>query len=269
MLTVIVTCMGRLHHMRQSLPLLVLQPGIRCIVVDYGCPDRVGDWTEQNFPEVDVVRAGPVTHFNVAKARNLGARHARAPWLCFMDADTLVAPGFMQQRMDALREKCFYRAEPCPQELVGLVICPRADFEKIGGYDEVFEGWACEDRDLYARLRRSGCTPLSFAAESLQPLVHDDTQRTRHHGVADRFLSLRINGMYLQIKTDLARLLEQNDLSLEDRRELYARIRQRILANPDAVAQMDVALPRPTDFTQPPGWRLDRTISYRFEPLKP
>lgn len=268
-LTVVTTCRGRLHHLRQSLPLIVAQPGLHCIVVDYGCPDHTGDWVQRHFPSVKVVRVPAGGPFSISRARNLGAMQAQTAWLCFLDADTLVGPDFHNDVGTVLRDGHFFLADPCPHELAGLVVCRREDFSRIEGYDEIFAGWGCEDRDLYARLGRIGCTQSQFPAHGVRVISHGDDERMRNYDVADRFVSLRVNGMYFQIKNDLARLINKTDLMLADRQELYARIRQRVLADPQAAARMDVTLPAACDFRQPPGWQLRRTISYSFEPLMP
>ena len=268
-LTVIITCMGRLHHLRESLPAIASQPDMRCIMVDYGCPDSAGNWVAENFPRVQVVRESAVTWFNISKARNLGARQAETEWLCFMDADTVPDPGFYRELAPVLKDRKFFLADPCPPELAGFLVCRRDDFNAIGGYDELFSGWGSEDRDLYTRLRRSGCAPAGFSSERFRLISHDDEQRTRHHDIADRFLSLRINGLYFQIKTDLARQTEVVELPVAERRNIFSRVRQLVLADPQASAQIDVTLPWATDFMQPPGWQLRRTISYSFEPLAP
>lgn len=261
--------MGRLHHLCQSLPLIASQPNLRCIVVDYGCPDGAGHWVEKNFPQVHVVRASGAMWFNVSKARNMGARHAATPWICFMDADTLVYPGFHQNLVPALSGRNFILARPSPPELSGLVVCRRDAFDAIGGYDELFSGWGCEDSDLYIRLRRSGCAQSDFPSEGLRFISHGDAERTRYHDVADRFTSLRINGMYLQIKTDLARQAEVIELPLLDRQEIFSSVRQTVLDNPNTTAKIDITLRSGIDFMQPPNWRLRRTIRYCFEPIAP
>jgi glycosyltransferase involved in cell wall biosynthesis len=259
--------MGRLHHLRQSLPLLASQPRVRCIVVDYGCPDDAGGWVEQNHPQVLVVRAVGVGGFNISKARNLGALHATTPWLCFMDADTLVDADFHRHAGAALAAGHFFLADPCPLGLTGLVVCRRDDFSGIGGYDELFSGWGCEDLDLYARLALSGRKQGSFPGDALRVIAHDDSERMRHYETTDRLHSLRINGMYFQIKTDLARLTEVVELPLVDRREIYARVRQLVSANRRTAVKMEIALPWVSGHIQPPGARLGRTISYCSEPL--
>ena len=268
-LTVITTCMGRLHHLRESLPAIASQSDLRCVVVDYGCPDGCGGWVAENFPGVQVVQESAVTWFNISKARNLGARHAVTEWLCFVDADTVLGPGFYQTLAPLLKDRHFLLADPCTPELSGLVVCRRDDFDAIGGYDELFSGWGSEDRDLVERLKRSGCILAGVPFQDVRCISHDDEQRTRHHDISDRFLSLRINGLYFQIKTDLARQTEVVELPLADRRNIFSRVRQVVLNNPRAAAQVEVALPMGTDFMQPPGWQLRRTIRYSFEPLAP
>ena len=50
MLTVVMTCKGRLGQLQQSLPLLAAQDRLALIVVDYGCPERAGDWVAVHHP---------------------------------------------------------------------------------------------------------------------------------------------------------------------------------------------------------------------------
>ncbi len=259
--------MGRLHHLRQSLPRIACQPALHCIVVDYACPDKAGNWVEENFPRVSVVHASGVQYFNVGKARNLGAAFAHTPWLCFMDADTLVGPDFARDVVQLLRGNVFLLAEPCPNELAGMVVCSRDDFTGIGGYDELFSGWGVEDRDLYTRLALKGLEQAFFPADAIRVITHGDAERGRHHEITDHFVSLRINGMYFQIKTDLARLTEVVELPLSDRQAIRERVHRLVLSNPREAVKMDITLPWQTEFTQPPDWRLRRTISYCFEPM--
>ena len=54
--SLIVTCKGRLMHLRQTLPLFCALPDTEVILVDYGCPDGSGVWAAANFPAARVVR---------------------------------------------------------------------------------------------------------------------------------------------------------------------------------------------------------------------
>ncbi len=50
----------------------------------------------------------------------------------------------------------FLRHPRRPKLFGGNIGIHRADFERVNGYDELFQGWGCEDDDLRWRLRRAG-----------------------------------------------------------------------------------------------------------------
>jgi glycosyltransferase involved in cell wall biosynthesis len=81
----------------------------------------------------DVVRSGEFTHWaSAAELRRL-------------------------KKLD--RSATFYRLirHPTKPKLIGNNIgIWRADYERVNGYDENFQGWGCEDDDLRYRLRRAG-----------------------------------------------------------------------------------------------------------------
>ena len=91
--SLIVTCKGRLMHLRQTLPLFCALSDTEVIVVDYGCPDRSGDWVAAHHPAVKVVRIDDDPGFNPSRARNIAARDCQSDYLLFVDADIKVRPG--------------------------------------------------------------------------------------------------------------------------------------------------------------------------------
>src|SRR5690348_7938147 len=95
-ISLLTTCMGRLAHLRESLPAAAAQPRAGCVLVDYSCPDRCGNWAEAAFPQVNVVRVAGRSRWNVCEARNAAAAAASAPWLCFFDADVVLDPAFVE-----------------------------------------------------------------------------------------------------------------------------------------------------------------------------
>lgn len=204
----VTTCKGRLHHLKQTLPLIVGERPDEIIVVDYGCPDHSGEWVEAHFPEVKVIRVADDPGFCLARARNIGARASQATWLCFIDADVKVSPGWVAWMRHQFQPGFFYRREAevagSLAETAGTVCCSRNAFDRLGGYDEVFRGWGGEDSDFYSRLRRAGYCPAAFPAHFISPLPHGDAERVQFHEIKDRRLQGRVNQYYSHLKKKIA-----------------------------------------------------------------
>lgn len=265
----ITTCKGRLEHLKQTLPRVVNQPDVSCVVVDYACPDNTADWVATNFPQVTVVRVTGESGFNAARARNLGARAANAPWLAFFDADILWSPQLAATVIPRLEIGHFYRADPVTLQSWGSIICHRQDFANVGGYDEAFEGWGGEDDDLLARLAMLGRVSKGFPAVLVNEISHADDARVRFHEVKDRAVQRRINALYFQIKLDAMRLIGDT-LSLETRQALFGEVKRTIsLAAEEGslTATVEVTLP-PRKVRPPPlsnaieQWLLGRKLAY-------
>lgn len=204
----VTTCKGRLHHIKQTLPALIAQAPAEIILVDYGCPDNTADWVEEYYPTVKVVRITDDPGFCLPRARNQGAAHASAPWLCFIDADIQVKEGWLTWLQENLQDGYFYRASrengKQLQEIAGTFICARSDFDAIGGYDEAFRGWGGEDIDLYARLPLQGhVQPAYYPHQFVEPINHADDERTTFHPIKNIQIQSLINSCYVKAKTHL------------------------------------------------------------------
>jgi glycosyltransferase involved in cell wall biosynthesis len=200
----VTVCMGRLGHLRRTLPAALAQPGCRVVVVDYSCPDGCGDWVERHHPQAAVIRVPGRSEFNLAAGRNAGARAADASWLCFLDADVAVAPDFARTFFPLLAPGGYYRPDPTPNGTAGTVAVARTDFDRAGGYDECYRGYGCEDGDLYAALGLGGVAARTFPGRLLTHLDHPDADRTRHYEAKDLWESVAVGRVYHRVKFDLA-----------------------------------------------------------------
>ncbi len=264
-LAFVVTCMGRLRHLQQSLPRLAMQAGTECILVDYSCPDHCGAWAEAAFPGVRVVRVPGQRTFNLARARNAGAAAAAARWLCFVDADVLVSARFAEALRPLLQPRLLLRASPLTPELWGTHVVPTEDLRRVGGYDECFEGWGGEDVDFFARLGDAGCGSAAFPAWLVEALGHDDEARVRFHDVKDRQLSRHVNTLYRHAKQDMGRISGAY-LSEEVRRALHREAGRALSGGP---GRLSVGLGR-RNLTEDMAMevRLEYTLMRR-EPVSP
>jgi glycosyltransferase involved in cell wall biosynthesis len=222
----VTTCKGRLHHIKQTLPTLVALKPAEIIVVDYSCPDGTADWVEANYPEVRVVRVNDDPGFCLPRARNMGAAHSSAPWLCFIDADILVEREWLGWMEKHLKPSRFYRPSLLNgaqlQEVAGTFLCTREAFETCKGYDEAFRGWGGEDIDLYTRLPLEAGAQLDYYPnEFVKPISHADDERTTFHAIKNIRIQSLINGCYVKVKRHL---LENSirDIPFETRRSMLS-----------------------------------------------
>ena len=143
------------------------------IVVDDASTDRTADIATKHEARVLCAQ-----HRQIAATRNTGARAARGQWLFFIDADTLIHPGYLRAATGALRDGASgggagvkligptHLHERFGQwlmihvfRLVGVtpgcsLFCTRAAFEAIGGFDETY--YAGEDVAMGRALARHG-----------------------------------------------------------------------------------------------------------------
>jgi len=180
-LHIVTTCKGRLHHLKQSLPTWLKEDGVDVTVVDYSCPDRAGDWVHCHYPEVQVVRVEGKDNFHLAHARNVGAAVAPKGWLCFLDADLVVKPGWARAVRKALIPGHYHVASPLQWGMTGSCIVHSDDYLRTGGYDETFHGWACEDIDFYTSLRQTGTRPAFWPGQFADAIPHSDQERVAYY----------------------------------------------------------------------------------------
>src|SRR5436305_27640 len=175
---------------------MVAQNCKEVIVVDYSCPQGTGEYVTEHFPSVRLVSISGETHFSNWKARNAGAAAATADVLIFVDADTILADGAVDWLAANLPEqtygffpsttsRAFNRGGPrlAANQLRGFHVIPRAAFERVGGYDEVLQGYAAgADTDLEERLGLVRLRRHPLDACMIESVIeHDVASRTQHH----------------------------------------------------------------------------------------
>ena len=199
------TCMGRAHHLRQTLPRnladtvsWVRPEAVEFVVVDYSSPDDLVEWFETD-PELAIyrergilrlVRVAGQTHFRHSHAKNVAHQAATGDVVCNVDADNFVGPGFaaylravfVRRPRTVVATSRLDRGliDPRWQGCMGRLALRRSDFDALGGYDESvrFRGWAGEDSDLLMRAVRSRLTPVLLRDRRfLEVVTHSDLER--------------------------------------------------------------------------------------------
>jgi len=218
----VVPCMGRLGDLRQTIGSLLTQPRSSYVLVDYSCPDDAGHWAREHHPNISVVAVGGRTRFRGAEARNRGAAAVDDDGIiCFLDADMRVAPGLSEYVLTHFEEGSFLVPDRRGPGFDSALICGKAAFNRVRGFDEAFLDWGEECLDLRAVLRRSGLVERSFPASLLSRLSHDDETAGSLRVVQDEELSRAIHAAYRRAKSAILDETGGNGVSGSTLREIY------------------------------------------------
>ncbi len=217
--------MGRLEHLKQSLPRMIEQPDAEVIVVDYSCPQGTAAYVDENFPQVEVVSVPNRLTFAICEARNAGAAVAKGKWLVFVDADTILHPNSLNLLRDKLQPNSFakfasgrdlqvHKSVTSPlslNSLRGFMMVERETFRKLGGYDEVLKGYgAGGDVEFDYRLNYFGYNPVTIPESIIDRVIHHgDELRLSNAGIS--FIDSYIRGrVYFQIKRTIMGFFDHN-----------------------------------------------------------
>lgn len=196
------TCMGRAHHLKETLPQNIRDNPARdgvdveFVVLNYNSADDLHEWmtTDQQMKahiESGLVRYGKTTDpefFHMSHAKNMAHRMATGDILCNLDADNFLGNRFVDllhqnfaENMDivinpSVRVSRLFGKED--QGFFGRVVISKDNFMTLGGYDEKFSGWGGEDSDFLQRAKGLGLDHLRVdSSKYLGVITHSNEDR--------------------------------------------------------------------------------------------
>lgn len=209
-----ITCKGRLHHLRETLPQNLRNasdyPNAEFVVLDYDSHDGLGEWIKQNFQEemksgkIRYARFEPAEYFEVGHAKNLSHRVATGEILCNLDADNIIAHGFANFLNEQFNKDKDIYVRPHRRELLRHRVCKkwlrgaggrialhRDNFLKLHGYDERFKDWGNDDPNLDARAGAAGLKRVDIPYNLLGDVIqHSSEERVAHLAPREREVSV-------------------------------------------------------------------------------
>jgi hypothetical protein len=184
--------MGRLDHLKLTLPVSLSHDCAEVLLVDYSCPEHSGSWAEQAFPEeirtgrLKVIRVTGRSEYHSSHAKNV--THARAQGEVFLnsDADNFIDKPYLDRCAEFFADPAVQMVPPAPWDstassgMMGRMAIRRTPFFALGGYDEDMAGWGSDDNDLLRRASAAGLRVRSMPHRYLRVIEHDDVLRTRY-----------------------------------------------------------------------------------------
>ena len=145
-------------------------PPVEIIVVDYGNPEPL------QLPEgVRVVRVER-QHFHMAHARNVGIKAATGEIIVAFLADIAVRGDFFSR----VREALTYHANMFLKQWE-IFAFRREQILEAGGFDERFEFYGPEGKELVERLGRRGHYPVGFHRGLISQIPTPDDMKVQHY----------------------------------------------------------------------------------------
>ena len=166
LVSICIPAMNRTDDLRQIMPHLILaanaSPPVEIVIVDYSSSDGLGEFV-QHVQASGMLNGGSLLTYSryegrdtyhMAHARNLSVKASHGDYVLISSSDIVITAAYLDAIRAQIAQGCVWTY---PAQRYKGVICVRRDeFEAAGGFDERFEWYGKEDKDLHQRLLRRG-----------------------------------------------------------------------------------------------------------------
>lgn len=164
LISICVPVHNRTYDLRAVIPRLIeagcYSPPIEIAVLDYNSPDHLGDYMHavELIESCDEVHFSyrkyyGKNHYHMAHARNLSVMLASGEYIVISSADLWFDGQLIAEIRQRIDEGCVWMGA---SRYCGVVGISKQAFIEAGGFDERFEFYGPEDRDLHLRMQRRG-----------------------------------------------------------------------------------------------------------------
>lgn len=200
-----VPCFNRAHDVAFTMPYLVragdASPPVEIVYLDYGstdglfstvmstpAPSRATNVLYRRYP-------GP-GYFHKAHAFNLAILATIGDYFVLLGSDAYPHENYIRVVRQKIAQGCVWMRGPT---LRGIIACKKSEFVDAGGYDERFEFYGPEDRDLEDRLiRRKGkFCQLPGGLMNVVPTSQEDKVKNFRINLSKREMSRLMHAIYI------------------------------------------------------------------------
>lgn len=194
------TCMGRTHHLKQTLPENISRVQAHFphpaefVLLDYNSPDDMAEWVHAHLQQeletglVKYYKTPYPQYFHMAHAKNLSHRLSTGNVLINLDADSYLSILYLQALARLKPNEILLGSPPLWSNdlykgMTGRIALYRQPFYWLRGYDEYLNtSYGYDDLDLGRRGLGAGLRHIGFCLSMMGQLIpHDDLERMRHY----------------------------------------------------------------------------------------
>lgn len=212
LLSLCIPCMNRTDDLQAVMPTIAkaanTSPPVEVSILDYSSADglhkfihnhsldEMGFDLQQGGNQVTYRRLEGKRYYHMAHARNLSVLASHGEYAIISSCDIRLDPDFFSTIRTALPERplwAYFRGE------MGVLTIDRQEFIQAGGFDERFELYGSEDRDLFYRLQRRGGPCVEMPQKKFYAITTPDSVKSRNYrGRPAKFEMIEINKKILE-----------------------------------------------------------------------
>lgn len=175
-----ITCMNRLYQLKHTLIQNILDnieyPNVEVCLVNYNSGDGLDEFIRSQFSSyidngiLRYIYIDEPQSFHCSKAKNLSHYYATGDIICNVDADNFTGKDFafyINYLFNVHNKNSIFHFKKHPYwGTAGRIALTKANFLKIGGYDEDFGPTGHQDFNLIERARKNGLTYYNIEIEN-------------------------------------------------------------------------------------------------------
>ena len=186
--------MNRTYDLKKVMPCVIeaasYSPPVEIAILDYNSQDDLVEYIDYVIRElkmdgcyISYKKYDGRDHYHMAHARNLSVLASRGEYAVISSADIIVADNYFAIIREAVLNDNIWMHHK--RRFVGVITVERDEFIDAGGFDERFEFYGKEDKDLLLRLKRRGKKHKQLPTKllSLIPTPKEDKFKNYRLGV--------------------------------------------------------------------------------------
>lgn len=181
--------MNRAHDFSLALPHMIeaaeTSPPVEIMVLDYNSSDNLAAIVNQR--QRMSMSAGVTLmyrkytgreHYHLAHAWNLVVKASSGEYVVIMGADALLHPDYVVEVRERIDKECLWMRGA---HYKGITAIKKMEFLAAGGFDERFEFYGGEDKDLELRLLRRGLQPCVMPDNMVRTLRTSNSAKVKNY----------------------------------------------------------------------------------------